>query len=372
VWSTPERRIARATWGRCAARLSKPYELSFASLRHFDAVWVRIEDERGAVGLGESVALPGYAWETADGVADTVAALLDGADRSTAGALEQRCRELSAKHPFAASAVMTALELPALLGAHRPGFGFPINVPVSGETPPETLRAQVEKHLRDGYAYIKVKVGRNLEAECAAARALLAGEFAQRFAVVFDANQAYSLDQARRFADALAALPRERLLWLEQPVDRDDWQAMGEICRHAEVPVVLDEAIYSAEQIERAAAIGAHGVKLKGCKQLGARDALTLARRARALGLDVVFGNGVATDVGNLAEILVLEAGGALFSPPAECSGFAKLIEPLLPGALEIVPGGKVAAPLPAHALAQLIGRYRDAAAADNTLNVRR
>lgn len=356
--SAPERRIARARWGRRVAPLAKPYELSFVQLRSFDAVWVRIEDDAGGVGLGESVALPGYGWETADDVARVVAAVLDGAEGMSATALEDRCRKLRVEHPFAVSAVMAALDLPALLAHHRPGFSFPLNAPVAGETPVPTLRQQVAQHLAEGYAYVKVKVGRDLEAECAAARCVLREAFEQPFTVVFDANQAYSTEQALRFADALAALPRTRLLWFEQPVDRSDWDAMAAVCARTDVPVVLDEAIYDGAHIERAKAIGAHGVKLKGCKQFGLRDALDLARRARHLGLDVVFGNGVATDIGNVAELLVLEAGEGLFSPPGECNGFAKLSAPLLPGALGIAPGGRIAASLGPDDLRRLLADF--------------
>ena len=117
-----------------AAALSKPYELSFTTLAAFDSIWVRLEDDAGKVGLGEAVALPGYGWETVDSVSRTVAAILDGAEGLSAQALEARCARFRAEHPFAASAVMTALELPDLLEGHDPRFSFPINVPVSGET----------------------------------------------------------------------------------------------------------------------------------------------------------------------------------------------------------------------------------------------
>ena len=74
----------------------------------------------------------------------------------------------------------------------------------------------------------------------------------------------------------------------------------------SQVPIVLDESIYNEADIVRAARIGAYGVKLKLMKNFGIAETLSLARQARHLGLIVVFGNGVATDIGNLGEYLVI------------------------------------------------------------------
>ena len=350
-----ERLITRIVWGRKRAELVEPYRLSFASLSAFETVWVRVEDSAGGTGLGEAVALPGYAWETVEDIANTVSALVEGAVGVTVARQEARCRAICRDHPFAASAMMTALDLPDLLVGHHRDFSFPLNVPVSGQTPVNTLDRQVHRHLETGYRFIKVKIGCDIAAESAAARLLLAGDFERPFQVVFDANQAYSTEQALHFATVLAELPKERLAWLEQPVAREDWSAMAVVCRQARVPVVLDEAIYDEADIERAAAIGAYGVKLKLFKNFGPRGTLDLARRARKCGLMAVFGNGVATDIGNLAEMLVLEAGSGLFSPPGECSGFIKLKAPLLSSALKITQEGQIYSPLSSNSLIDLI-----------------
>ena len=51
---------------RCS--LKQPYVLSFGNLSYFDSIWILIEDEKGRLGVGESVPLPGYAEETVDDV----------------------------------------------------------------------------------------------------------------------------------------------------------------------------------------------------------------------------------------------------------------------------------------------------------------
>src|SRR5258705_6655508 len=87
----PERRLTSVRSGRAACPLTAPYELAFTTLTQFSTVWVSIEDETGALGAGEAVALPGYGDETTDDVERGVRALLDGASKLTARQLRERC-----------------------------------------------------------------------------------------------------------------------------------------------------------------------------------------------------------------------------------------------------------------------------------------
>jgi L-alanine-DL-glutamate epimerase-like enolase superfamily enzyme len=335
-------RVRRLRYGVTACPLIKPYDLSFVSLTAFDSVWVVAEYDDGRVGIGEAVALPGYGWETLETVSRTVAAVTAGADDQSREAIVARCREVRAEHPFAASAVMTALELPAVLGHARPDLRFPVSAPVAADWPLPDLRRTVEGHLAAGFDFIKVKIGRDLDRDIVGTRCVLTEWPGKNFRLVFDANQAYSTDAALAFARELSGIASSRLQWFEQPVDRDDWDAMERVCRSRHAPVVLDECIYTEADVERAARIGANGVKLKLMKNFGIEETLSLARKARALGLFVVFGNGVATDVGNLGEYLVLAAGQGLFEPPTESNGFAKMREPLLGKLLKIDDSGSL------------------------------
>ena len=203
------------------------------------------------------------------------------ADGAPVSAVAQKCRDFQQEHPFAASAVMAALDMPLFLAHADPQAQFPISAPVSGDWPGSELRRAVEAKLRSGYDYIKVKVGRDFDSNVAAARCVLTKWPGRDFHVVFDANQAHSIDVAFAFADVLRSCASARLQWYEQPMDRRDWQGMERLCRDARVPIVLDECIYSQADVRRAAAIGAYGVKLKLCKNFGIAETLSLARLAR-------------------------------------------------------------------------------------------
>jgi L-alanine-DL-glutamate epimerase-like enolase superfamily enzyme len=324
----------RAGIERCP--LIKPYDLSFATLTSYDSVWVSALDQDQRLGLGEAVPLPGYNWETLDSIEATIKALVAEGDGKPSTEIVEHCRAIRAGHPFAASAVMAALDLPGYLGHAQSGKRFALSASVAGEWPIEELRQAVETGLAAGFSYFKMKVGRYLDRDVEAARCILNGWPGQRYGVVFDANQAYSTAAAIEFARELQACDNRHLQWFEQPVDRQDWDGMENVCRARLAPVVLDECIYDEADIARAKRIGAHGIKLKLFKNFGINETLALARHARELGLVVVFGNGVATDIGNIGEYLTLSAGGDLFAAPAECGGFARLRKPLLGPLLSI------------------------------------
>ena len=333
------RRIIRAKHGRRSCKLRKPYKLSFATLYSFDSCWIQLTDNQGGVGVGEAVALPGYSWETADEIEGVLAKLAHAAVGLSPREFEARCAQDRAASPFAASAAMTALELPLLLPAINTRHSFDLNFPVAATDNAAELDRVVAKGLAAGYRHLKLKIGSRLDWDLAAAQQLLTKFQGQHFRVVFDANQAYEPVEALEFARLLEKLASERVAWFEQPLPRTSWGECEKLCDATGTPIVLDESIYDERDILRAAQIGARGVKLKLSKHFGPRNTLALAAFARGLSLEVAFGNGVATDIGNLAEFAVLNAGRGLFAEPSESSGFQKLQEPVLFSGLHVSAG---------------------------------
>ncbi len=331
----PQHRIVHVASGRRSCPLSSAYALSFARLEQFESIWVYSEDESGRVGLGEAVALPGYSWETSDDVERTVKELLRDAAGSTRETISERCRALAPAYPFATSAVMTALELPDWLHYADATTRLPLAYPLSATLAATELGMALKAAVGRGYRFLKIKVGKDVEQDIEFANTLVRALYDLPLHVSFDANQGHSLAEARRFAHTLTQWGSSQPLWYEQPCDRRDWDALAALCRESKVPIVLDESIYTETDVARAAGIGAAGVKLKLMKHLGLADTWQLAHHARALGLRVTIGNGVATDIGNAAEYLLLAAGisaagGDLFEAPAEVNGFAKLKTPLI------------------------------------------
>ena len=247
----------------------------------------------------------------------------------TQASLRAACAAKRDRHPFATSAVVTALDFPRYIRAEKPACGFPLNLPISSEMSFEEMDHCLREGLTQGYRFAKVKVGKSLEKDLAAVPHLMA-HWALSYLFVFDANQAYDQRQAMQFCEVLKPHIHGPALWLEQPLHMDDWAGHAALCAQTGVPIVLDESIYNQADVERAKSIGASGVKLKLFKNHGISGTFALARQARAMGLGVVFGNGVATDIGNFAEYLTLISEPTLFDNPLECNGFIKQKQPLL------------------------------------------
>lgn len=174
----------------------------------------------------------------------------------------------------------TAIE--AFLAGRAPRSSVPVRHAVGLLDPldglPEALRAT-------GSRYLKIKLGGDLAADrarLAAIGTLLEGRV---LGASLDANEQYALAALRELADALDGDPslrpiRERLIYVEQPLPREDTfdEAPGIL-----LPLVVDEADDAYDAFPRARALGYAGVSSKSCK--GLWKALLNAVRAQAPGL---------------------------------------------------------------------------------------
>ncbi len=308
--------------------LRAPYVLSFTTVTAIVAQIVTIRLANGARGCAETVALPGYSVETSAQIREALEGLLPrlrGLEVTAARALARR--ELAAL-PFALSPVLCALDLATGDFPIPDAAEVPLLAPLHSREPAELVRA-ARALLDQGYGTLKVKIGRDVAGDVSAAAALL-GELPDDARLRFDANEAYDRPAAERFLAALQH-PRRRLVELvEQPLSRHDWEGMEALCCASPVPLMLDEAIGTEADIDRAAAVGAGFIKLKLFKNGGPTDLLALARRARERGLRVILGNGVSADLGCLTEAWVYEQGRGLFHGAGEMNGFVKITRPLL------------------------------------------
>ena len=313
-----------------AARLPlvDPYVLSFTTVTEISSIVVGLRSDTGAAGLGEAVPLPGYSDETEESVLAALRKLLPGLAGLEVAAARERLEREAAADAFAVSAAATALDLMSADWVLPPTGQVPTLAALSAGPDPEAVTAKALAFCRQGFATLKLKVGRDAAADAACLRLLL-DRIPAGVKLRIDANQAYRPEDARRLLEA-AAHPRAAAIeHLEQPfgIDAAGWEAHRALVPELRgIPLMLDESIFGRADIERAAAIGAATVKLKLFKHAGPRALMDLAGHARSLGLRVVLGNGVASDVGNLVEAGCHLSG--VFAGACEGNGFAKLVEP--------------------------------------------
>ncbi len=318
--------------------LKKPYELSFAKIEHFSSCFIAIETDEGGIGIGEATALPGYSSETHGMIWEVLAQF-----RSQLISLnETQARKIVDNHfkklPFAASALGTAIDFAFAPPELPDAFTCPLVFAISAYNQAEKILNDLKTAVNEGFRSIKVKIGRNIEKDLKILPLLFKTNF-NNVVFRFDANQGYTYDEAASFINHLIKYDIGRIELLEQPFPPDRWNEMKKLQKSSPIPLMLDESIFSTEHILKANDIGISFVKLKLFKSKGINDLIEKAKIANNRGINVILGNGVATDVANFMEGLVFSSFNNLFHGAFEGNGFAKTDTPLLKNPLKLIDG---------------------------------
>lgn len=328
----------RLVVARIELPLTVPYRLAFGDQTKFDVLLVGVLTDAG-IGWGESTILPGYTDET---IEESWRIACEVSERcKTIGNLKTSAAEILHRAPFTATAFLTALDwLDSHPTLQRSG-AFELLGTVNGKSDHiGKLEREIENLLAKGYRTLKVKVGWQPDSDLRqvdAVRRIVAGRANMRI----DGNQGYTLDEARDF---LKRLDPAGVELVEQPCAAGDWDAACALARIGGAPLMLDESIFTLDDIDRAAELRCVSyIKLKLMK-LGDLDTLEKGLKQIAdRGIKAVLGNGVATDLGCWMEIC---AGLACVSTAGEMNGFLKtpvaLLSPSIrcEGARAVVDGG--------------------------------
>jgi len=332
-------RIERVKAWRLSLPLVRPYHLSLGAIDAFDTILVEASDGR-RTGFGEATYLTGYTDETIDDAWDKIEELSAAIAGKTLETARAQLGALLTDAPFTVTAFVTAfdmLEGNALLRVDEPAR-VPLLTLFQAEDESEIER-EIAAALARGFTTLKIKVGFDLEADMQRV-ALIQRVNRKRCALRLDANQGYGRADAMRF---VTSIDPDSIELFEQPCDKADWDSAVAVARVAQVPMMLDESIYGAADIERAAELrAARFVKLKLMKA-GSVD--TLARdlaRIRTLGMEPVLGNGVAVDVSNWMEACVARG---LVTNALESNGFLKPRRSILKSPLRFADGAIVLEP---------------------------
>lgn len=348
---------------RLSVPLLKPYRLSFTEVREFETVLAHARDDQGRSGWGEATLLTGY---TAETIETSYRLACEMAEVITGWTLEdakRRVESLIDATPFTATALYTALEMleDTPLLRHDGGARVPLLALLHGDSA-GALEAEVEKLLSIGYRTFKLKVGFDADKDLnkvQSVQSILAG----RGRIRIDANQGYSRQDACRFASRLSP---DDIELLEQPCAAGDWDAAAGVASVSAVPMMLDESIYTLDDVARAAESGtARFIKFKLMKAGGLEKLRAALDRIRALGMTPVLGNGVACDLGCWMEACVAARG---IDNAGEMNGFLKTSESLFRDPVQVengamvLPRGFVPEVEPAALERHMIDRYLRAA----------
>jgi L-alanine-DL-glutamate epimerase-like enolase superfamily enzyme len=209
--------------------------------------------------------------------------------------------------------------------------------------PPAAMAEEaVAMHSLYGISTFKVKVGRDVETDVAATRAIR--EALPGAELYVDANRGWSLDSALRAGEALAELG---VVAIEEPTATEDRRGRLRLAERWTVPLVGDESCISLPHVARElddGAVGMVSVKV-------ARTGFTESRRILGLCLGrsvpVVVGSQYESGLGALATVAFASAFAGTASRPAEATNFLDLADDLLAEPPEIRDGRMAPRPRP-------------------------
>lgn len=301
--------------------LSVPYVLSFGTVTSFKTLYTVMEGE-DRIGCGEITPLPGYNHETFDGAVTDMQGLCEMLAKGTP--FKDAVFSLAASSPFSASGAACAAETweQGVSSAFAPCAAVPLSAFCAGATP-EEASANAGRLAEHGYGILKMKVGAMSPAEDAARLRAVSRVLKLGMLIRLDANQCYDYESALKMCRYLEDI--EGIELFEQPFAPDAWLDHEQLAGATSIPLMLDESIWTVDDVRRAADCGAQLVKFKLCKHLGIQGSVEIISVARSLGLGVVYGNGVQSAVGNHLEARIHGAEG--LTTASEGNGFLKMKE---------------------------------------------
>ncbi len=233
--------------------LHRPFRSSGWEIAVRDVLLLRLEDDAGHAGWGESAPLVPFGTESLAqasamlqeiSVSDVVRRgdvrdLLDGIDTvfpalasmpTARFALESAALDLQARQQHVA--------LAQLLGGAPPRSSVPVNAVAGGGSPAEAAAAASDA-VRQGYRCIKMKIGAVDPEEDAARLRALRLAVPPDVAVRLDANGAWDFNTAEH---AMRLFEPFDIEYIEQPVPAEDVDELAALTGLGIIPVAADEA----------------------------------------------------------------------------------------------------------------------------------
>ena len=305
--------------------LATPYTIAYETVDSATNVFVRLETDGPHVGYGCAAPDPIVTEESPESVLevikDTAEPILKGADPVRVGLQHHRLRPQLRPHPAASAALDMALHdllgkvcgLPLwqLLGGYRSSIATSITIGILPAT--ETVDS-ARSFVAQGFRSLKLKGGRSVDEDVD--RVLRVREaVGPRVEIRFDANQGYTVAQARDF---VTRSRKAKVTILEQPTPKGETALLAEVTRGVPIAVMADESLMGLRDAFRLAKKDVVDmVNVKLMKIGGIYEALQINAVARAAGYEVM--------VGCMDEAALAIAAGLHFALSRENVAFADL-----------------------------------------------
>ena len=351
-------KVCRAGTRSFALPLVNPISTAHGPIASRAGFLVSLMDEEGRCGFGEATPLPIFGTEdlgTAGcALEEALGRLVHGSTRSFEEALAVSARACI-DAPCALSALDGALHDLAAQRAGRsmsawirdraglagePAGRINVQALVVGQDA-ESVAVSAQASLDEGFETFKLKLAASrsqpgLELELVASLREVIGP-ARR--IRLDANEAWEFREAEQ---ALAALARFDIDYVEQPVAREDRAALKSLATNAAIPVAADEALLGTGWQACLESQAASIFVVKPAALGGIAAATALFRRARERGIRVVWSSLIDGAVSRATAVALAAGLGPADEPDDEVHGLgtAKLLARDLIEGCEVVLGG--------------------------------
>ena len=315
------------------AKLKSPYDLSYKKLTEYESIISEITFENGETVFGEVTPLVGYTEETVESIISDMDSLKERIiNQDSRNVIDELVKLNDKNKVFTLSGILppieyyTSLDVNESLSIDKKDLIYAFDCIDKNQ---EEIQESIDNILSEGYDTVKIKVGKDIEKELSMIDSLAKVDL-KSLKIRFDANCGYTYDDSCLFLDKVSYSIYNNVQYLEQPMCRKCWKEMSLLNDHGFlIPIMIDESIYCIDDIQKAYDIGAKYIKLKLCKFGSITKLQEALDFAKSLGLLVIFGNGVATDISNFYELKFYLKNKSKIFGAVESVGFLKIINNL-------------------------------------------
>jgi L-alanine-DL-glutamate epimerase-like enolase superfamily enzyme len=308
-------------------------------------VLVRVTLSDGAVGVAEAPPRPTIYGETVHSITGIIAQELaprllgETVDAEQISLLYERMAQIKNNHTARGALDMALWDA---LAAHQ-GISLgelldvtATRVPVSyilGIGDEETVLAEAQRVVDQGVRVLKVKIGRDWQAD-ATRLARLQQTLGPDVILYVDANECFDTEDA---AQRLTLLAEMGVRYCEEPLPVELIQERALLCKRQHLPLIADDSTFTARDLRRELALNTFDVLNIKTARTGYTESTQMLNLARQAHKGVMVGSQAAAGLGTVRTALFAAKAG--IEHPSELSFFLKLDADLLATPLAVTNG---------------------------------
>jgi len=290
--------------------LKKPFTIAVGTLTHCNHVLVRMTDDNGRVGWGETTTfLEVYGYDQKSlcrALTDHLIPAVKGMDPHDLALIHQRMDQVMPNNLMAKAGIdfaihdllAQAVEQPihALIGGKRLDR-IPLICGIDIMPADQAIEIALEM-VNQGYRTVKIKIGKDPRADIERVKSVRKA-VGDEIKLRVDGNCGYDRDMAVR---TFSRMEEYGLEWIEQPLPAWDLDGMAMLADRLDTPIAVDESMYTPYNAQHCIALGAADiVNIKIVKCGGIYRSQKIAALCAAAGVPCFLGGCIETTPGTAA-----------------------------------------------------------------------